>query len=717
MAGVCALVTCSVGCATNRVLDPKDLRPYVRQVFFQRVDQQGEIQKGPLHIDEKKLRQGLLAKSESKNPFLTQDNRLDHPFAPLLDEERIETFYSGFGYFSTTVTVRYTPCGRGPDLSQVRGVVDVYFCIWEGEPSYVQRVELQGIESLPANEQELLYAQAPWQERLIRAGKTYHKDDTVPPDKRFIYEAETYLSHKEQILLALKRQGYAFATFREISPAERPENKPIQVDRQKYTVDVYYFLVPGVRTTYGEVRVEGCRQTEPSAIVKHIGLVRGEPFHPEDEELIRARLYALGLFNLVEVKMVPRAGQPSVADVNIVVKEVPPQEMLVGLGFGIEPSRTEVHLRTVYTHHNVRGRLETIRLRAQFGYAAIPAFWSSPIVRHGPVADVDFLYEKPNLLGSYSKLQLNLGYNLANEISYAFHGPALGLGIQRSFWKRRISLELSYHFQLLNFFDTEEVILQDPDRAGPLFGYTNPYRLGYLRQHAFLDLRNRPLDATRGLYVSFLAEEGGVYTGSAFNYQKLVPEVRAYWSFFQDRWVFAGRVLFGQLFSSGDFGSPVTQRFYLGGPNSHRGFSYNRLSYQVCAGQPNKTDPTQPPPILCDPETPNANRVPAGGDQMFLAQLETRVNLFRVFGQWLSVAAFVDAGDVVAPKLDDQHPALDFSQLHVAVGGGLRLRTLIGVVRFDLGARLNRLDYKTNEYLNPDPGQRFVYHLSIGESF
>lgn len=704
-----------MGCATNRVLNPKDPRPYVRQVFFQKVDKQGNVQQGSLRVDEEALRQGLLAKSESKNPFLTQDNRLDHPFAPRLDEERIETFYKDFGYFSADVSVRYTPCGKEPDPSLVQGIVDVYFCIWEGEPSHVQRVELKGIESLPPNEQELLYEQAPWKKRLVRPGTVA---TTLPPlsrDEKFVYQGKTYRLHQEQILLALKKQGYAFADFKKITSADRAEDKPVQVNRETHTVDVYYFLLPGLKATYGEVHVIGCKQTKPNALIKHTGLVRGDAFHPEDAELVRARLYALGLFGFVNVDVQPVDGKPNVADVYIEVQELPSQELELEVGLGVEPSRTEASVRGAYTHHNIGGRLETIRLRAQLGYAAIPAFWSSPIVRHGFIGGVDFLYEKPNLLGSYSTLQLNVGYNVANEISYAFHGPALGLGIQRLLWKRRISLALSYNFQFLDLFDAEAVILQDPNKAGPLFGYTDPYRLGYLRQQIFLDLRNRPLDATRGLYVSLLAEEGGVYTGSAFEYQKLVPEVRAYWSFFRDRWVFAGRVLFGQLFTQGDYGSPVTQRFYLGGPNSHRGFSYNRLAYQVCSAQAEKADPNKP--LVCTPEAQSTDRVPAGGDQMFLVQLETRVNLFRLFGQWLSAAAFFDAGDVVAPKLDNDHQKLDFSQLHMAVGGGVRLRTLIGVVRFDLGVRLNRLDYQTGSYLNPDPGQRLAYHLSIGETF
>ena len=52
-----------------------------------------------------------------------------------------------------------------------------------------------------------------------------------------------------------------------------------------------------------------------------------------------------------------------------------------------------------------------------------------------------------------------------------------------------------------------------------------------------------------------------------------------------------------------------------------------------------------------DPETfADFRRIPIGGDQMLLGQFELRVNLFHIFNQWLTLASFVDAGDVSAPR-------------------------------------------------------------------
>ena len=112
---------------------------------------------------------------------------------------------------------------------------------------------------------------------------------------------------------------------------------------------------------------------------------------------------------------------------------------------------------------------------------------------------------------------------------------------------------------------------------------------------------------------------------------------------------------------------------------------------------------------------------------MFLTQIELRLNLFRLYGNWFSMAAFLDGGDVAAPScgspecksmIGNVPSSVDFTNLHWATGGGLRYKTVIGTIRFDLGVRLNRLaPFEPNGVPNPDPGQRLAFHISVGEAF
>ncbi|HEY3353954.1 MAG TPA: BamA/TamA family outer membrane protein, partial [Polyangia bacterium] len=264
------------------------------------------------------------------------------------------------------------------------------------------------------------------------------------------------------------------------------------------------------------------------------------------------------------------------------------------------------------------------------------------------------------------------------------------------------------NFQLLTFFNTDPVILIDPAQAGRFFGFLDPYRVGWWQQDVALDLRDSAVDPRKGAYALAGAEEGGDYAGGAFTYQKLRGEVRGYVPL-GGRLVLAARAQFGHIASQGDLGSPITRRFYLGGPSSHRGFSFGRLSLQVPSGFPGRLP------------------LPVGGDEMFLAQVEVRARLFQVRGSWFAVAAFFDTGDVAAPScgsggcplLPPAAPRhVDFARLHHAVGGGLRFKTVIGTLRADVGVRLNRLAASEPDGLpNPDPGHRIVFHLSVAEAF
>jgi outer membrane protein assembly factor BamA len=305
-------------------------------------------------------------------------------------------------------------------------------------------------------------------------------------------------------------------------------------------------------------------------------------------------------------------------------------------------------------------------------------------------------------------LRWTVGYDLGIDYAFQYHGPRTQIGLKQGLWRNRILFGVAYAIQFLDFFNTDPAVLSDPRQAGTLYGYVDPFRVAWFQEDVSLDLRDRPVGTHQGAFFTVTAEQGGVYTGSAFSYQKIVPDVRLY-APLGPRVTLAARIEFGQIWSHGDLGSPITRRLYLGGPNSHRGFNYNRLSYQIPSG----FDPSQHVPAL-----------PIGGDQMLLLQGELRVRIVKLFGNTLGAVAFVDGGDVTLPRCNGPCPAslngaltsLDLTQLHWAVGGGLRYETLIGTIRFDLGVRLNRLE-STPTLPTPDPGQRIAYHLSVGEAF
>lgn len=656
-------------------------RPWIHKI---RIDGAKQVKAGD-------IRGKLAIQQASLIPFSSK-HYLEHPYIIEVERERIETYYQARGYYSAKVIKAESI----PYKTGKKPAVDILYTVEEGKPTRIRNVDVQGLEKLGEDAD------------FVRRG--IERQASLQPGK--IFEHPNYVLAKEEALRYLLIRGYAFAKI----------DWDVDVNRDAGTADLRLVIDPGHKARIGRTVVDGAQTIKPEVIAKHAALNQGDEFRPALLETAQGKLYNLGIFNTVLVEPVQNPNDPQVADVRIMVSEGKMRELNLGVGFGIEPLRTEVHAEATFIKRSFFGGLRKLELGLRPGYAAVPAFWSSELQRHGPIIGMRADFTQPDLLGKSSELTVGIAYDLGLEYAYQYHGPALRIGIQKTFWRERIKLAASYNFQFLDFFETDAAILSDPGSAGTRYGYVDPYRLGYIQEQLVLDLRNRAIDASKGFFAGILAEQGGVYTGSAFNYQKLLPEMRGYVPLGR-RVVVAARVQFGQIFVQGDLGSPITQRLYLGGPNSHRGFTYNRLSHQVCsavvgeAPLPTKID------CLADPKGEGISdfrRLPIGGDQLLLMQLEMRVNLFKLAGQWFSMAGFVDAGDVAAPASDSQLRylgAIDFRKLHVAVGGGLRYRTVVGAIRLDLGVRLNRLAPLDDTVENPDPGQRFAYHISIGEAF
>jgi translocation and assembly module TamA len=589
-----------------------------------------------------------------------------NPFDLEIDAKRIENYYHQHGYFDVRITEQEVK-QRSHDS------VDVTLGVDEGLPTKLNRVELDGLDEVNA--------------KALKEVKKLK----LKVDQRFDYQK--YLDEKERIAQAMKQHGYAWAEV----------TGEVQVDRDTHEARVELHVNPGPWARFGTIEVRGTRRLDAKKVAHLAELPTGKPFTLDELENVRGTLYNLGLFSSVRVDYV-HASDPATADVIVTVNESTFNEVRLGFGLGVESQRNDIHASVQYTRRNFLGGLRALRLRLQPAYVAIPAIWN--IQRQGPAGTVDATLTQPDLFWR-TELKFTLGFDVGIDYAYQYYGPRTGISIGRDFWKHHIHTELGYNFQYLTFFNTDPAILNQPQLAGRLYGFVDPYRLGWLQQDLVVDLRNRPLDPTRGGYLAFSAEEGGVWSGSAFQYEKLTPDVRGYLG--NKRIVLAARVEFGQLLTQGDLGSPITRRFYLGGPASHRGFNYDRLSPQVPSGL-SGVDP-----------------IPIGGDQMFLTQIELRLNLFRLYGNWFAIAGFLDGGDVAAPScgsaecksmIGNVPSSIDFTDLHWASGGGLRYKTVIGTIRFDLGVRLNRLSpFEANGVPNPDPGQRFAFHISVGEAF
>jgi outer membrane protein assembly factor BamA len=254
---------------------------------------------------------------------------------------------------------------------------------------------------------------------------------------------------------------------------------------------------------------------------------------------------------------------------------------------------------------------------------------------------------------------------------------------------------------------------------------SRPARVGGFGASYVNDHRDDPADATRGSYS--LADTGIAYKGfgSEANFVRLTGENATYYRL-GAHLIFARNTRFG--FES-PYGSlekvlvqtpgqpnhyiytdslPLPERFFMGGGESHRGFSTNQAGPR-------------------DPQT----GYPIGGNALFFNSVEFRVPMAQ---RRLGFVVFNDSGNVFTTirhmrllKFTQSSPILKFSQSSPtdtdydsdAVGLGIRYKTPVGPIRIDLGYNLNPTRYTvaTNPGVEVQRLSRYQYFLSIGQSF
>jgi translocation and assembly module TamA len=625
-----------------------DSRPWVRTLVLH----------GVHHVDERDLERYLVTEQTAhlawaaKKPF--------DPFALKLDVATIESYYRAHGFYDARVTATDVNPADKPNAVNVEIFVD------EGVATKIERVKVEGLDVIGDDAKPI------FRNLDLRRGQ--------------IFDHARYEAEKGEMRQRMRTLGYAWA---EVAG-------DVVVDRDRHIADVTLKTDPGLKATVRNVEVHGAYEVDRKLYIKRSLIREGELVTPEMLETARAKLYNLGFLSSVRIDYAHNALHPEQADVTLALTEGAVNEWRLGLGVTLELQRSELRGRAEYTRYHWLGGLRRLRLRAEPAYVFVPAFWNP--LRQGPAGTVEAELTQLDLGLPPDELHLVAGYDLGVEYAFQFHGPRASVGYARNFLHDRLQVSAGYDFQYLLFFGVDPALLADRALSARDYGWVDPYRLAWLEEALTFDVRDQPLDTRRGGWFSVRAEEGGVWTGGAFDYEKLIAEARGYYPFF-GRIVVAARTEFGHLFSQGGNGSPTTRRFYLGGPESHRGFNFNRLSLQIPSG------------------TTGNPALPIGGDEMFLTQLELRVRAVRLYGSWLEVAGFLDAGDVAAPG-GQPHDHIDLTELHVAVGGGLRYKTVVGTIRADVGVRLNRLsDFEADGRPNPDPHQPVAFHLSIGEPF
>ena len=450
--------------------------------------------------------------------------------------------------------------------------------------------------------------------------------------------------------------------------------------------------------TAGPVRqtiIRGLEHTPDSVVKNRIVYREGQRFDAAKLEQTQGRLYQLPFMSSVRLDY-QRRGKPEITDVTIALTEAPRHEMRVGVGGAVEggfdPSeiRLQIRQRTDYLIRRFLHPLDTLRLEAR------PAWqWLLAQDRQGPTGEAIATYQRIDLFAPLLTGRVSVGFIRDEFESYGQNGPTVRLGMDRPFLGDQLHLSLAWRFLYLWFFEQDDVLSLPLGPGGITaaeeIGLIEPYRLGALEQTIAFDRRDNSLSPRRGVFAQLSLVEGSKVLGGEFPFVRAGLDVRGYLSL-GSRLVLAARSSYGRTFSRHHL--PVTERFFDGGANGHRGFAFRELSPFVTG-------------VVGEGDEAETRTSSIGGEESFLASGELRVDVAHIKSYPLGVVGFVDAGDV-ARNVGE----LDMGHLHWAAGLGLRYDVLVAL-RLDLAMRLNRHDGVDD----PEPGDRFAFHLSLGQAF
>jgi outer membrane protein insertion porin family len=485
------------------------------------------------------------------------------------------------------------------------------------------------------------------------------------------FDYEVYDLAKPKLLGIVQDAGYAHAKLDASIVADRAENTAlVQLD-----------YAAGPKCKFGKVEVTGVKGDLEDAVLDRVTFTPGQQYSAQAVIQTQRNLYGFGRFSTVQVQP-DTAGDNEVVGVKIAVSEGTRHEVKLGGGVGLDPTSYEVRGRAGYSISGWPFPMDvaTVDLRPAYALERTQGGGYEPRIR--ALAKL----ERQDLFWTYTKTSIEGGYNYLTYEAYTSSGPLARLGFETRLGTERVLLRVGWGIQEVSF--SHPMIAEDKQM---LIGIHHNERAAGYQQALVVDLRDHPIEPTLGAYGELHVTEGTPYAGGAYTYFSVMPDLRGYVPLLWGT-VLAAHARYGAIFAkSGQV--PPTERLFSGGTNSQRGFSERELApFAASVANPSQT-------------------VPYGGAGLVDTSIEARVPLTTIKSMPLGAAVFLDGGDVT-----ETPSGLDPAHLHWAIGAGLRLMTIVGPVRFDVGYRLNRTDSSMGS-LDPVPGSHYAYHLTIGEAF
>jgi outer membrane protein insertion porin family len=560
------------------------------------------------------------------------------------DLQRLKAFYDDRGYPDLRVT------STDVKFNTKHDAVSLLIHLDEGTPLLVDRVAFTGLEAVPSD--------------VTGALTNLPQKAGAPRDRQLV------AATRERVTFLLRDHGYPHAR---VESHEAPATQPKRVV-------VTIAATPGEPATFGDVSVVGLTSVHETLVKRTLSFAPGDQYRESRVLQSQRRLSRLGIFQFAHVRADPAAeasATTSKVPMVVTLSESQPTRFQFGAGYGTEDGpRGSVR----WDHLNFLGDARRFAAEAKY----------SSRLRGGGIEFVEPYFLTPSV-----SFTARVGGWLTDEPTYTSerYGGRLGLTYKRAS-ERGVDLEpidyavrVSYMNESLKY-EIDAATLEDLTQfdqlialgLDPITGRGNG-RLTAIDLNLERTAVDRATDPHSGHSAELYLKHAAPWLGGVFRYDEIRAEGRVYFPVGSGM-VWATRVGVGAILADPLAPVPVSERYFLGGSTSLRGWG----RYQVA-------------PLTTD-------GLPVGGRGMLEMSSELRMTIRGSLG----AAIFADAGNVwAAPE------GLGAGRIRVDVGPGIRWMSPVGIVRADLGIQLTPID---GLKVNGAPETRhWRIHFSIGHPF
>jgi outer membrane protein insertion porin family len=517
------------------------------------------------------------------------------------DNNRLKAFYQSEGFLH----VKVQPQLNTDDKEKK---VEIVYKIEEGAPVLVQHIDFD-IASGEANATAIKNIVDKITPNLsLQTGKRF-RDKALKADEELLLDR-----------LAEKSFSYAEITV------------DLELSTDQNRIRLTYNIVPGPGCYFGKIQITGHRYTPSQKVIRQLAFKEGTRYAPSLMQKSQQRVYQLGVFRYVTVRVAFSETKEDTLPVEIVLREVPRLTTKIGVGYGKEDKfRVFLNLGRPWFLGDAR------RIELDAKHSGLEPY------------NINVKLTQPGFLHPGGNAIINPFMRREKEPGFTVDRAGGTVTLQRQFTP---SLESYVNYTL----EQDNLRISKLTREQGLQNLDiSIYNKSSLTLGIALDTSVPPFSPDRGVYTGFTVTYSGVGFRNDFTYARTLIDARKYKKLF-GKWVVAGRLKLGAMFPTGSSEvTPIEERFYSGGSNSVRGWARSQLGPKSDAG------------------------VPIGGNSLLENSWELRFPLWKIF----SGVTFLDVGNAWKSQF-----TYKFADLKYAAGTGLRISTPIGPIRLDVARPL-----------------------------